>query len=100
MWKKTPAEQGTTVPHGEFTSCGSLPEASFVEKSQIELKIILKSNTKAKDISDLADGINYRNMPPNELVLPTNSNLYVQDILSPNSPGNVTNRWIVKLIEQ
>ena len=88
--------KGTTVPHGEFTSTGSQVKASFVEKSQIELRINLKSNTKAKDISDLSDGVHYRGMPKHELILPPNTSLYVDDIFLDSTTG----RTVISLFEQ
>ncbi len=79
------------VSHSEFTSVGSNPDGSFFDdpNALIEIIIDLKSPSKAKDISDLADGIHYRDKPRSELLFPTESTFKVESISEPNAKGIV-----------
>lgn len=79
-----------TIPHNEFTSVGSIIEASFQSREavKIEIEISLKSPTAAKDISDLADGINYRDRPRSELLFPAGTNFkLIAKYISPDGSG-------------
>ncbi len=49
-----------------FSSCGSSKDAAFANDP--EMNVIFKiTHIDAKDISDLADGIHFRDKPPHEL---------------------------------
>ncbi len=91
-------QKGASVPHGEFTSIGSSQDAAFINSptTKFELRITLKTKTKTKDISDLADGIFYRNNPKHELLFPTDTNLYVNDVFL----DQTTDRTVIVLFEQ
>jgi hypothetical protein len=82
---------GTNVPHGEFISLGSTPEASFLTDPNVKIRMEfdLKTNSAAKDISNLADGIYFRNYPISELILPPGMNFRVNFISPPDANGVV-----------
>jgi hypothetical protein len=74
---------GTTVSHSEFISFGSNAGASMINHPKAKIIVELRlnpNNTKARDISDLADGIFYRNNPRSEILLPAGSNLFVKSV--------------------
>jgi hypothetical protein len=89
--------KGKSVQHGEFVSAGSSREASFLDdpRVKIEMEFILKPQSSAKDISELADGVHYRGNPPSELIFPAGTRFRVFD-----SPSFENGKWIIKLVEE
>jgi hypothetical protein len=81
-----------------FSSCGSSKTASFSENP--EVNVIFKiTHIDAKDISDLADGIHFRDKPPHELLLKNGSTMRVQNepYLDPDFPDQ--EKYIIEVLQ-
>ena len=76
-----------------FTSCGSSIEASFIAKSDVIFQI---KHLDAKDISDFADGIKFRDYPPHELLIRSGAEFRV---ISNDLIDEVTGKNIIELIQ-
>ncbi|WP_298734619.1 hypothetical protein [uncultured Chitinophaga sp.] len=61
-------QDGMELVWKEFTSAGSSPTGSFQVKSKKNVIFEIESTFSGKDITDLADGVKFRNMAPKEIL--------------------------------
>ena len=79
----------------DFTSCGGTKLASFGGRPDVN--IIFEIRHKAgKDISDLADGIQYGNMPRPEILIKSNS---IFEVISGPTFNATSGKWEIILIQ-
>ncbi len=84
---------GTKHTWSAFTSCGSSHKASFIDKADVIFEI---RHLDAKDISDFADGIKFRDYPRSELLIKSGSEFKVK---SNHKIDVSTGKPIIELIQ-
>lgn len=74
---------GSEVTERSFTSLSASNSTPFLNHQDTKIKMVvtLKPNSLVKDIADLSDGVFYRNFPRPELIFPSNTALYVDNIV-------------------
>ena len=86
-------KKGKIINYKSFTSCGTSEAASFINKSDKNILLIIKVKD-APIISDFADGIKIRGYAKEELLLLRNRKFKVDNI------EEIDNNYLIHLIEK
>ena len=87
-------KEGEILPWNDFTSCAGSESGSFVNKPNVNIVFEIEQLT-ARDISDFADGINYKTPPypkPEILIPPGKFKSLGNPVFDP-----VIGKWRIKV---